>query len=129
MNASNLSLDQLIPDPLNARTYEQTGILELAVSIKEHGLLQPLVVRQADPDAATWFVTAGGRRLAAIKMLAEMGDLEPTCSVAVNVLSEAVSSARELSLVENIMRQAMHPADLYQAFARLKLDGLSAKKI
>jgi ParB family transcriptional regulator, chromosome partitioning protein len=60
---------------------------------------------------------AGGRRLAALKLLAKRKEVEKDVAVGGNVL--AGEDDTEISLAENDMREAMHPADQLIAFRRL----------
>ena len=69
---------------------------------------------------------AGGRRLAALKALAEDGALDAEHPVPCRV---ANGDAAELSLAENVVRVAMHPADQVEAFSALAGDGLTVAAI
>jgi len=70
MNIQLIPLAQLVPSPLNVRkTGTKTGIEALAASIIAHGLLQNLQVRPGKGD--TFEVLAGGRRFAALNLLAK----------------------------------------------------------
>ena len=54
---------EIRPNPMQPRrTFEETGLRELAESIRRHGILQPLTVRRT---AAGWELVAGERRLRA----------------------------------------------------------------
>ena len=56
---------EIRPNPMQPRrTFEETGLRELAESIRRHGILQPLTVRRT---AAGWELVAGERRLRAAK--------------------------------------------------------------
>ncbi len=79
-------------------------------------------------DAGTWAVVAGGRRLAAMKALAEDGTIDPDHPVPCLVAADP-DTAGELSLAENIVRIAMHPADQVIAFTKLADSGLSVAEI
>ena len=103
---------------------------ELIASIKAHGLLENLVARADDPDSdgtERFAVVAGGRRLAALKALAEDGTLDADhrvpCKIAAN------GNAGELSLAENVIRIAMHPADQVVAFSQLAQSGVTVAAI
>ena len=115
-----ISLKALAPSPLNARRIDKKiAIDELAASILAHGLLQGLsVVAMSD---GKYQVSAGGRRLAALKLLlkrkAITGDFEVPCQVVPADLAE------EASLAENVQRVAMHPLDEVEAFGRLAFEG------
>jgi len=62
-------------------------------------------------------VVAGGRRLAALKVLAKQKALPKDAPIGCNLLDD--EDAAEISLAENEMRQAMHPADQFEAFKAL----------
>lgn len=102
------------------RTGAGDGIGELAASIAAHGLLQSLVVRKA--PRGKYAVVAGGRRLAALQSLAKAKTITTDTPVACRVVDQEVD-AGELSLAENVVRLAMHPADQFEAFRKLIDDG------
>lgn len=115
-------LSQLLPrrSKRNARTTPRLSIPELAASISRIGLLQNLIVILAT-DGEQYEVVAGDRRLTALKLLAKKkripADFEVPC------LLVADSSARTVSLAENLLREQMHPADQFEAFAALVKEG------
>ena len=118
-----IPLHSLILSSANVRKTpaEGSAFEQLKSSIAAHGLLENLLVRpveSADDDADRCEVVAGGRRLAALKALADEGAVAPDHPVACHLLPDD-SPATELSLVENTVRAAMHPADQVEAFARL----------
>jgi ParB family chromosome partitioning protein len=116
MKIRMIPLTALVPSPANVRkTGTMNGIAELAASIEAHGLLQNLQVRKA--DGSKFEVVAGSRRHAALKLLAKRKALAKDAPVACNVLDD--EDAAEISLAENEMRQAMHPADQFEAFKAL----------
>jgi ParB family transcriptional regulator, chromosome partitioning protein len=115
-----IPLDKLYPSPANARkTGTKDGIEALAESIHVHGLLNNLVV-QSGGEKGTFSVLAGQRRLAALNHLAKAKKLESDYAVPCNVIEiEGDISSEEISLAENEMRAAMHPADQFEAFKKL----------
>jgi ParB family transcriptional regulator, chromosome partitioning protein len=110
----------LRPTGRNVRKAPRMSIPELAASIQRVGLLQNLIVI-ASADGEHYEVVAGGRRLAALKLLAKKHriakDWEVPC------LQVADGTARTASLTENVQREAMHPADQFEAFAALVAEG------
>lgn len=115
-------LNKLDADPKNVRkTYSKEGIAEMAATIRADGyrILQNIVVRKGD-KRGRFFVTAGGRRLAALNLLAEAGEIAKDYPVECKERSGA--DATEISLIENTSREAMHPVDEYEAF-RVLADG------
>ncbi|MGP0092302.1 MAG: ParB N-terminal domain-containing protein [Xanthobacteraceae bacterium] len=126
MNIQMLPLNTLVPSPANVRkTGVKNGIDELAASIAAHGLLQNLQVRPA--ESGTYQVVAGARRLAALKLLAKRKEVAKDIEIACNVLD--ADDDTEISLAENEMRTAMHPADQFAAFKRLVDEGRSAEDV
>lgn len=119
-------LNKLDADPKNVRkTHSAETVEAYAASLLAKGQLQNLVVRKA--SKGRYLVTAGGRRLAAFKLLAEQGHIKPDHPVDVKV--REAEDATEISLTENIMREAMHPADQFEAFKVLADEGRSVKDI
>ena len=113
-----IPLNLLIPSKANVRRMGRTeGIGELAASIAAHGLRQNLNV-QPSGDGEKFEVVAGGRRLRAMKLLAQGGKLAKDAPVKCLVLGEG-EDAQEISLVENTLRTAMHPDDQFEAFRAL----------
>jgi ParB family chromosome partitioning protein len=102
------------------------GIDELAASIAAHGLLQPLIVRAG--KKGDYSVVAGRRRLAALRQLAEADRLGPDAVIDCHVIS-GDADATEISLVENTLREQMHPADQFEAFRKLVDRGLKVEDI
>ena len=76
----------------------------------------------------TFAVVAGGRRLAALQQLAEAGEI-PAEYVAPCRVCNGGADPAEVSLHENEKRAAMHPADQYEAYARLRAKGMTAAEI
>jgi len=96
---------------------QDAEILELKATIQAMGgLLQNLVVVAA-PDGS-YEVCAGGRRWTALGLLIEDGVFPADYAVPCLVIPAAY--AHHASLIENVGRKAMHPADVYTAYARLR---------
>ncbi|WP_423196660.1 ParB/Sulfiredoxin domain-containing protein [Cupriavidus sp. H19C3] len=111
----------LRPTGRNVRkTVPRMSIPELAASIQRVGLLQNLIVIPAS-DGEHYEVVAGGRRLAALKLLAKKHRIAKDWQVP--CLQVADGTARTASLTENVQREAMHPADQFEAFAALVAEG------
>ena len=125
-----LTLDTLEPSPENVRKAppEAAALAELKASIAAHGLLASLVVRPIESVRPRYAVVAGGRRLAALKALAAEGVIPVNHPVPCRV-DTGDTPPEELSLAENVVRVAMHPADQAQAFGRLAAGGASVAAI
>ncbi len=127
MNIQSIALNRLIPSSANVRkTGASTGIEELAASIAAHGLLQNLQVRSLN-GKGKYEVVAGGRRLAALKLLAKGKQIAKDSEIPCNVLDD--QDAAEISLAENVMRVPMHPADQFEAFHALAETGKGPEEI
>ncbi|ANC42953.1 ParB/RepB/Spo0J family partition protein [Pandoraea pnomenusa] len=119
-------LSRLVSRPTgrNVRKTPRMSIPELAASIQRVGLLQNLIViaaAQRGEGSEHYEVVAGGRRLAALKLLAKKRRISKEWDVP--CLLVANGTARTASLTENVQREAMHPADQFDAFAALVAEG------
>jgi ParB family transcriptional regulator, chromosome partitioning protein len=127
-------LNKLKKSPKNVRKIPHTkaDIQALAASIAAVGMLQyPVVEPESGPRGkATGFylVNAGeGRRLA---QLLRVKRKEIKAEEPIHCLLDTEHSATEISLAENAVRAAMHPADQYEAFAKLhNEEGMGAEDI
>ena len=120
---------ELSPDNARKTPADDAALAELKASIVAHGLLENLVVRPVGAgEDARYAVIAGGRRLAAMKALARDGAVAADFPVPCRVCGDG-AIPRELSLAENAIRVAMHPADQVETFRRLADDGATAAGI
>ncbi|WP_420469980.1 ParB N-terminal domain-containing protein [Brevundimonas sp. FT23042] len=107
----------------NARKvkHSEATIEALAASIKAKGVLQPPVVEieRGEDGAPTgkYLVTIGEGRRQALRLLVKRKAIKRDHPVRVTVDTE--NDAHEISLDENVTREAMHPADQFEAFRRL----------
>ncbi|HAJ1410303.1 TPA: ParB/RepB/Spo0J family partition protein [Escherichia coli] len=123
----SVPLASLIKSPLNVRTvpYSAESVSELAESIKGVGLLQNLVVHALPGDR--YGVAAGGRRLAALNMLAERNILTADWPVRVKVIPQELATAA--SMTENGHRRDMHPAEQIAGFRAMAQEGKTPAQI
>ncbi|HBC0657682.1 TPA: ParB/RepB/Spo0J family partition protein [Escherichia coli] len=123
----SVPLASLIKSPLNVRTvpYSAESVSELADSIKGVGLLQNLVVHALPGDR--YGVAAGGRRLAALNMLAERNILPADWPVRVKVIPQKLATAA--SMTENGHRRDMHPAEQIAGFRAMAQEGKTPAQI
>ena len=119
-------LARLRPSRRNVRKTASPSIEALAASIERVGLLQNLTVTLA-ADGGHYEVVAGGRRFAALKLLAKKRRIAKDWDVPCLLVADA--SARTASLTENVQREAMHPADQFEAFAALVAEGRPVEDI
>jgi len=107
----DLPLDWLVISPTNPRkTFDEDAMQELAASIRENGVLQPLLVR---PRAERSFEIVFGERRYRGAAMAEK-DTVPVC---IREMTDA--QVLEAQLVENLQRQDVHPLHEAQGFAAL----------
>lgn len=99
------------------RTFSESGIQELAASIREVGILQPLVIRPAELG---FELIAGERRLRAAKA----AGLE---RVPVLIRDAVDSESMELALVENLQREDLNPLETAAAYQAL-MEGFGLTK-
>ena len=126
-----LSQLELSPDNVRKTPADISALTELKASIAAHGLLENLIARSMEPGpdgAGRYAVIAGGRRLAAMQALAAEGALDKDHPVPCRMIGSIVA-AEEVSLAENSVRAAMHPADQVEAFRRLADAGSTAAAI
>lgn len=128
----SIPLARLVLSPLNVRqTDAERGIEELAALIRAQGVLQNLTVYE-DPEPSRrrerkYRVIAGGRRWRALQLLSKEKHLTPAYEVPCLVTS--YERALEISLAENCGREAMHPADQFEAFRQLIDAGRSVEDV
>jgi len=107
----DLPLDWLVVSPTNPRkTFDEDAMQELAASIRENGVLQPLLVR---PRAERRFEIVFGERRYRGATMAE----RETVPVCIREMTDA--QVLEAQLVENLQRQDVHPLHEAQGFAAL----------
>lgn len=105
-------LGHITPDPHQPRQrFDPETLQELASSIREHGIIQPLVVRRG-PTPNTYILIAGERRYRAATSLG----LE---RVPVVIREVATDEALELALIENLQREDLGPLEEAHAYERL----------
>jgi ParB family chromosome partitioning protein len=108
---SQVPVSAISPSPMQPRTHQDAEALaELAASIDEHGLIQPLIVTQQGPER--YQLIAGERRWQAARMAG-------LATVPVIVKEATPQQALELALVENIQRADLNPLEEAAAFQQL----------
>ena len=107
-----VDVDLIIPNPHQPRSsMSDESLRELADSIREHGVLQPLLVSDSQTDGVYQLI-AGERRLLAAR-------LAGLSRVPVVVKEAASGELLELALVENLQRQDLNPLEEALAYRRL----------
>jgi ParB family chromosome partitioning protein len=119
--ALEVAIHELEPNPQQPRsTIDPARLQELADSIRESGLVQPILVR---PKGAGYQIIAGERRWRA----AQLAGLE---RIPVTIRDVPDEELLELALVENIQRQELSPLEEAQAYHRLQDElGLTQEEV
>jgi ParB family chromosome partitioning protein len=110
---TEIGVDQIAPNPYQPRRdFDEQGLAELAESIRQQGILQPLIVAQQAGDAegvTSFVVIAGERRLRAAR-------LAGLAKVPCIVRRATPQQMLEWALVENIQRSDLNPIDRARAY-------------
>ncbi len=110
---NRVALDQVVPSPLQPRKeFVQEMLRELMDSIREHGVIQPLIVRRVSGKLE---LIAGERRFRASR---ELGLKE----VPVIVREASDKDVLEMALIENLQREGLNPIEEARAYERLSKD-------
>lgn len=106
-----IDIDLITPNPYQPRKkFDNQALEELANSIKEYGLIQPIVVLKK--DEFSYVLIAGERRYRACKLL----NKEEIKAIILNVEDIKL---RELALIENIQRENLNPIELAHSYKEL----------
>jgi ParB family transcriptional regulator, chromosome partitioning protein len=107
------ALEKIVPQKGQPRQhFDAKALEELSESIREHGLLEPIVVRRAAPGVDKFEIIAGERRWRAC----QKAGLREAMVVVKDV---SPRNAFELALIENVQREDLNPVELAEALDRL----------
>lgn len=107
---NQIPLSEIQPNPFQPRrTFNDGQLEELAASIREQGLLQPIVVR---PIAGGYQLIVGERRFRAAQMVG-------LTAVPALVRTSGDQQSLEMAIIENLQREDLNPIEQAEAFARL----------
>ncbi len=107
---SLVEISKITPNPFQPRkTFDEVALNELANSIKEHGLIQPIIVLKKNDS---FILVAGERRLRATQILGKE-------NILAFVSDSDESKLRELALIENIQRENLNPIELANSYKDL----------
>nr|WP_255695434.1 ParB/RepB/Spo0J family partition protein [Salinicoccus sp. ID82-1] len=122
VSLQHLPMENIVPNRYQPRTeFDRDRIRELADSIEEHGLLQPITVRPI--EEGMYEIIAGERRFRALKMLNR-----EEAEVIVKYLTDTESAA--IALIENIQRENLSSIEEAKAYKKLlKMDGITQKNL
>lgn len=113
-NALDMELDKITANPNQPRkNFDEQALKELAESIKQHGVIMPIVVN--DNGDGTYMIIAGERRFRASKLAGQK-----TIPVVVRKYNER--EIKEISLIENLQREDLNPIEAATAMKQLMND-------
>lgn len=113
-NASDMELDKITANPNQPRkNFDEQALKELAESIKQHGVIMPIVVN--DNGDGTYMIIAGERRFRASKLAGQK-----TIPVVIRKYNER--EIKEISLIENLQREDLNPIEAATAMKQLMND-------
>ena len=108
---TEININLIDANPWQPRNdFEDEALQELCLSIKEHGLIQPVTVRSA--KNGRYQLIAGERRLRACKMAG-------FTAIAAYIRSASDMQMLEMGLIENIQRKDLNPIEIALSFQRL----------
>lgn len=111
-----MGIEKIHPGRLQPRqVFDEEALGELAASIRAHGLLQPLLVREDSEKPGMYEIIAGERRWRA----AQKAQLH---EVPVNVLTLDDAKVLEVGLVENLQREDLNPVEEARGYKKLTED-------
>jgi ParB family transcriptional regulator, chromosome partitioning protein len=110
---NELSITDLIPNKFQPRKiFDEDNLKDLTSSIKERGILQPIIVRKSDDDRSKFEIIAGERRWLA----AQRAGLH---NVPVVITEADDLKSLEFAIVENVQRHDLNPLEEAQGYKRL----------
>ena len=110
---NQLSISDLVPNKFQPRKiFDEENLIDLTNSIKERGILQPIIVRASDNDQSKFEIIAGERRWLA----AQRAGLH---NVPVIITEADDLKSLEFAIVENIQRHDLSPLEEAQGYKRL----------
>ena len=110
---NQLSISDLIPNKFQPRkNFDENNLNDLTNSIKERGILQPIIVRKSNDDKSKYEIIAGERRWLA----AQRAELH---TVPVVITKADDLRSLEFAIVENVQRLDLNPLEEAQGYKRL----------
>ena len=118
----NINVESINVDKGIRQSIDKKSLDELVASIKEHGILQPIIVEETGEEQYKLHI--GSRRTAAARILG----LKKVPAIILDDQLE-VKKSREIMLVENLQREDLDPMDEAEAYAALREIGVKVSKI
>jgi ParB family chromosome partitioning protein len=109
-----LPLDKIKSNPDQPRKhFDQTALEELAVSIREHGVIEPVIVEEVQDGEAVFYIVVAGERRCRAAALAGLQEVPAL------VRSYSDEKRLEVSIIENIQREGLNPIEEAVAYRQL----------
>jgi ParB family chromosome partitioning protein len=122
LGVRHVPIDRIVPNPENPRLlFEESALEELAASVREHGVLQPVLVRPAGGDQ--YQLVAGERRWRAARLAGLV-----TIPALIEELDD--DDALEIAVIENLQREDLSPLEEAAIYERMVTEhGYSIRKL
>lgn len=114
-------IEKIVPNPYQPRLeFNQESLMDLAQSIRENGLIQPITLKEKD---GKYEIIAGERRYRACMMIG-------LTEVPANIMNVSEASMAELALVENIQRENLSAIEEAKAYLQImKVSGCTQSQL
>ena len=118
--ACSIAMDDIRPNPHQPRKeFDDFALMELASSIRQYGLLQPITVRAVEGG---YEIVMGERRYRACRMLGHM-------HIDAFILPASLQDCAVMAIIENIQRENLHYFEEAEAYAQLLEQGLNQEML
>ncbi|PIY59517.1 chromosome partitioning protein ParB, partial [Candidatus Wolfebacteria bacterium CG_4_10_14_0_8_um_filter_37_11] len=118
----HIEIEKIKPNPFQPRkTFDEESLKELAASIREFGVIQPIIVTKIVHEIETgtqveYQLIAGERRLMASKLIG----LERIPAIIKRIVPSEGAVQMEMAIVENLQRSSLNPIETARAYAKLQ---------
>lgn len=118
----HIEIEKIKPNPFQPRkTFDEESLKELAASIREFGVIQPIIVTKIEHEIETgtqveYQLIAGERRLMASKLIG----LERIPAIIKRIAPSEGAVQMEMAIVENLQRSNLNPIETARAYAKLQ---------
>ncbi len=128
----HIEIEKIKPNPFQPRkTFDEESLKELATSIREFGVIQPIVITKIEHEIENgtqveYQLIAGERRLMASKLIG----LERIPAIIKRIAQGDGAVQMEMAIVENLQRSSLNPIETARAYAKLQDQfGLTQREI
>jgi len=118
----HIEIEKIKPNPFQPRkTFDEESLKELAASIREFGVIQPIIVTKIEHEIETgtqveYQLIAGERRSMASKLIG----LERIPAIIKRIVPSEGAVQMEMAIVENLQRSSLNPIETARAYAKLQ---------